>query len=99
MSQLRARDDLHWRLVDDEVVILDLRTSRYLSLNRTGAELWMLLVEGSSRTRLVDALSDGHRIDRADAGRDVDRLLGQLAEAGLVEEATATGGPATPPVA
>lgn len=64
--------------------MIDLRTSCYLSLNRTGAQLWPLLVEGTTRERLVLALVDGHRIDHGDAGRDVDRLLAQLVEAGVL---------------
>lgn len=83
--QLRARaEDLHWQLVDDEVVILDLRTSRYLSLNRAGARLWPLLVAGTTRERLAQELVDAHQIDREVARRDVDRLVGQLAGAGVL---------------
>lgn len=83
---VRARDDLYWRRVDDEVVILDMRTSRYLRLNRSGAQLWSLLVAGTPPSRLIDELAGRHGIDRAAAGRDVERLVAQLREAGLLDE-------------
>lgn len=86
-DSLHARtEDLEWQLVDDEIVILDLRTHRYLSLNRAGARLWPLLAKGTSRARLVEELVAGYQIDPRDAGRDVERLLGQLIGAGLLTD-------------
>jgi len=66
--------DLESRSVDDELVLLDLRTQRYLSLNRTGAQLWPLIVEGVERRRVAEAV----------AQRDVDVLVTQLQEADLL---------------
>ncbi|HEY3841914.1 MAG TPA: PqqD family protein [Acidimicrobiales bacterium] len=77
-------EDLESRSVDDELVLLDLRTQRYLSLNRTGAQLWPLIVEGVERRRLVEALRDGHNVAEAVAQRDVDVLVTQLREADLL---------------
>jgi hypothetical protein len=85
VSPVQARSrDLEWRKVDDEVVILDLRTQRYLSLNHSGARLWPLLVSGTSRHQLVEELVSGYGIGATEAGDDVDVLLQQLAEADLL---------------
>jgi hypothetical protein len=69
--RLRAVD-LTWRVLDDEVVVLDLRTSSYFSVNGTGKVLWDLLVEGASEEQLVTALVDRFEISediaRVDAG-------------------------------
>lgn len=87
--------DLEWRAVEDELVLLDLRTQRYLSLNRTGAELWPLIVEGAERGALVQSLVDKHSVDKAVAERDVDALVTQLREADLLgpEEGSAANEP------
>ena len=83
---LRARtEDLVYRDVDDTVVMLDLRTQHYLSLNESGAELWPLITRGAQRDELVDALRDRFGLSDDDAARDVGALIEQLAAAGLLE--------------
>lgn len=85
-EEIRARtSELETRQVEGEMVLLDLRSQRYLSLNRTGAQLWPLMVEGTSRDRLVHELRSAHDIDEATAGRDVDVLIDQLRGADLLE--------------
>ncbi|HWD53966.1 MAG TPA: PqqD family protein [Acidimicrobiales bacterium] len=77
-------DDLETRSVENELVLLDLRTQTYLSLNRTGARLWPLMVEGTDRAALVDALRQRHDVPVETAERDVDTLVAQLREADLL---------------
>ena len=42
------QQDLAWRVVEAEAIVLDNRTWQYLSVNQTGAALWQLLSEGTS---------------------------------------------------
>jgi hypothetical protein len=77
-------DDLETRTVEDELVLLDLRTQTYLSLNRTGARLWPLVVQGTDRAALVDALRNRHDVSVEVAERDVDTLVAQLRAADLL---------------
>ena len=87
-SDIVARSGaLEWQAVDEEVVIPDLRTACYLSLNRSGATLWPLIVAGTTREALVAALVAGYGIDGGSAARDVRALLAQLAAAALLEGA------------
>lgn len=85
--QVTARSaGVEWQVVDGEVVILDLRTSCYLGLNRAGATLWPLVVAGTSPEALAATLVATYGIAPGAATRDVDVLLGQLADARLLEE-------------
>lgn len=77
MIRLRATD-LHWRVVDGEVIAIDLRSGRYLGLNGSGAGLWELIAAGATREELVERLVRDYGIDRARARRDVDALLADL---------------------
>ncbi len=93
-DQIVARSiDLEAHAVDDELVLLDLRTQTYLSLNRTGAHLWPLMVEGTDRGSLVDALCARHGIAPERAEHDVDALVAQLRAADLLEPATGDAAP------
>ncbi|MEA2298875.1 MAG: hypothetical protein QOF77_1811 [Solirubrobacteraceae bacterium] len=81
--RLRA-DGVHWRAIEDEVVILDGRAQRYLTLNRSGALLWPLLVEGATREELAGALTRAYPIEAAQAAGDVDALIAELAARSLL---------------
>jgi hypothetical protein len=82
---MRRRPDIIWREVDGRVVGLDLRSSRYFSLNRTGARLWALLGEDTDSDALVEALVSTSAVDRAVAAADVEAFLRSMRENGLVE--------------
>lgn len=82
---LRLRtEDIEWTEVEDAVVILDLRDSSYFSLNKTGAALWPVLVEGSTREQLITRLTERFAVDETTASRDVAAFIGSLAEHGLL---------------
>lgn len=74
---LRA-DDLKWTETDRGVTVLDLRTARYLQLNRSGAVLWTRLSVGATVEELVDALCDRFGIDAKRARADVNDFVATL---------------------
>jgi len=82
--KLRA-DDVVWRQVGDEVMILDTASSEYLSVNRTGAVLWPLLLEGCTRQGLATALVEQFQLDEATASADAGNFLASLAALKLIE--------------
>lgn len=82
---MRRPDNVIWREVDGQVVGLDLRSSRYFSLNTTGAALWRMLEDERDVDQLVEALVAGHGIDRGRAQADVRAFLDSMQEHGLVE--------------
>jgi hypothetical protein len=85
-TTLRVRAaDLSWQQVDDELVILDLTTSRYLSLNGTAARLWGRLVDGAGVDELTAYVGDEFGVPDDEARADVVAFLEQCRELGLVE--------------
>lgn len=77
---LRVRDEhLSWRRVSDaEIIVLDLRASRYLAVNETGVVLWEMLVEGADRRALADRLVSSFDIGRDRADADVEAFVAML---------------------
>ena len=76
--------DLDWRQVEGELVVLDLRESRYLAINRTGRALWAALAEGATRDELIESLVEDFDIDHARAAADVDAFTSELDSRGLL---------------
>ncbi len=84
-DSIRLRgEQLEWREVDGEVLILDLSTSTYLAVNRTGAVLWEDLLKGSTHERLVSRLAEQFGIDEDTAVRDLDAFLSDFRERELL---------------
>lgn len=84
---LRLRtDELSWRRVDDEIVVLDMRSSAYYAVNGTGATLWEHLQAGCDRDQLVQAVVAEHDISLQESERDVDAFVAMLTGFGFLEE-------------
>jgi hypothetical protein len=84
-ERLRLREDaLEWREVEGEIVALDVRTSRYVAVNPTGAVIWSALAQGATRAELAGRVSESFDVDEATAARDVDAFLDVLAERDLL---------------
>ena len=64
---------------------LDLRTSKYLSINKAGAILWPHLIEGADRRVLSERLVDEFGIDETAAARDVEKFISLLEAQDLLE--------------
>lgn len=87
-QQLRLRPGaLDWRVIDDEVVMLDAERSQYLATNPTGTLIWQTLQEGATRSQLVDLLTSRYGIDAQQAGTDTDAFLAELRARELIEKA------------
>jgi hypothetical protein len=88
MKTLALRNnDVTWTSTDDgSVVVLDLRTSCYLSLNDSGAMLWRTLADGVTTEDLVGLLAARYLISDAAAEADVSAFLDALRDRDLLDE-------------
>ena len=84
MLKLR-QEDLEFRNIEGEVVAIDLRTSRYVGINESGAGLWNLLKVGTDEAKLAEHLVTEFGIEREQAERDVAAFIKDLDERGLIE--------------
>lgn len=83
---LRLRQGaLEWRLVEGEVVVLDIHRAEYLAVNHSGTSLWCLLADGASREQLVQALMERYDLDATQAATDVERFVTALADQHLLD--------------
>lgn len=76
----------------DSLVLLDLRTGKYLAFSATAAAIWRELESGRAPAEIAARIADRFGVPAERAAADVEALLGQLAGAGLV-----TAGPVAGP--
>lgn len=87
MTAVRLRDDaLTWRVVDGDVVVLDLKGGSYYKVNGSGAVLWELLAEPRTPEELVEALVARYDVDRPRALADVATFLDDMRAQQLLVE-------------
>lgn len=75
--RLRA-DDLSWRDVEGDIVILDERTWNYVHLNATASVLWRALADTASEPELVEGLTTAFPVSPEVAASDVAAFLADL---------------------
>lgn len=73
------------RRVGDELVILDVNSGRYFGLNDVGALIWDYLEHDVAQDDLVDAVVASFDVDREQAANDIDDLITELVDRGLVD--------------
>ena len=81
---LRVREaGIVWRETSGEIVVLDLGESVYFGLNPSGAILWKRLIDGATRSELIELLR-ASGADGEQAPREVDEFLSALGGLGLL---------------
>lgn len=69
--------------VGGELIVLDMLTERYLSVDKVGCTIWGLLDQGRKIGTVIDEISDHYRVDRSRIALDVSAFVGQLEHLGL----------------
>ncbi|HWU11151.1 MAG TPA: PqqD family protein [Streptomyces sp.] len=82
--RLRA-EGLSARELSGEIILLDLRSSRYLSVSGVGVDIVNLLSVDRTEEELIAAVLEQYEVDEATVRRDALTFLGQLRDAGLLE--------------
>ena len=86
-AALRISDDVHSVRMDDQVIVADMRSGRYLGLDDVGARVWDLIRKGATCECIVERLSEEYDVPGDVLERDLQRLLQDLLERRLVEYA------------
>jgi hypothetical protein len=81
----RREDGVVWRELEGEVILLDLRSSMYFTLNDTGRLLWDALARPSTFASLSNSIVEAYGVADAQAAADVQAFLADLVEHELLE--------------
>jgi len=88
MRYIVNRDAAQWRVVDGEAVVVNMDSSYYYGLNRSGTFVWTILTEqAASVDELAERVASEFGVETARARTDVEAVVRQLAEEHLVMEA------------
>jgi hypothetical protein len=77
-------EDVVYRELNGQVVLVHLGTDRIYALNETGARFWELLAAGRDRAAIQTQLLDEFDVEPAELDEQIDSLVDELTRAGLV---------------
>jgi hypothetical protein len=81
---------------DDEVIIIDMKSGNYFSLNTSGARVWTLVEQGYNVEDSVNRICEEHADDtRETIAERVRALINRLLDEGLIEISEGAPPPAT----
>ena len=75
---LRIADDVVFRDLAGESVLLNLSTSTYFGLDAVGTRLWHLIAEHGSTAVVLETLLAEYDVDALRLQKDLDALIDQL---------------------
>ena len=73
------------RAMESESVLLNLDRESYFGLDEVGTRMWNVLIESPSVNDAFRVLEAEYEIESAALWADLQRFVGELADAGLVE--------------
>ena len=77
-------EDVLFRELDGEAIILNLAKGLYFGLDPVGTRIWMVLAESSSVGRAIEVLTGEYDVGPAVAAQDVVELVSTLRDQGLL---------------
>ena len=83
-TTLRLADDVRYRVVEGEAVIVRQSEGEVVVLNQVGARILELAAEGRAVASIVDTLLEEYDADRATVDADVREHLTELLSVGVV---------------
>ena len=80
-------NDIRYRIIDKEAVIVRLKAGKVLALNEIGARILDLIDDRRQLGEIIAALEKEYEVGVEQLETDVHRLVEELLGAGIVEEA------------
>lgn len=82
---VRICDEVVFRELSGETVILNLNSGVYFGLDEVGTRLWYLLAEHGDPEKIISILIDEYEVEETKLREDVQALIGQLCDKGLLK--------------
>lgn len=83
-EQITVPSDVLHQQLGEETVLLHLGTENYYGLDEVGSRVWQLLREHRTVDPIVAALLREYEVDEPTLRNDLERLLDELADLGLI---------------
>lgn len=83
--KLKIPDDIMFRVLGGEAVLLNLASGTYFGLDDIGTRMWQLMSEHGSTDKVVEVMLEEYEVEESLLQRDLDKLVKDLTDNGLVK--------------
>ena len=83
--QVKPSEDVVWRNLQGESVLLDLKSGVYFGLDAVGTRIWTLLQDHSDLQAVLQELLAEYEVSEETCARELMDLVSAMAEKGLVQ--------------
>ncbi len=83
---LKHKDDVRYRVVGEEAVVVRQNAAEVLAFNDVGARILELIDAKSTVGQLIETMSSEYDVDREELARDIENFVAALHDAEIVEE-------------
>jgi len=83
--KLKIPDDVMFRILGGEAVLLNLASGTYFGLDEVGTRMWQLMSEHGSTDKVVEAMLEEYEVAESVLQSDLDKLVKDLTDNGLVK--------------
>ncbi|HEY7187509.1 MAG TPA: PqqD family protein [Vicinamibacterales bacterium] len=84
MTHVAINPSVIYRELSGEVVLLNLQSGVYYGLDTVGSRIWQLLMESRGLDEVCAIMLDEYDVDPDTLRADVETLVGELSDKGLV---------------
>ena len=82
---IKISDNVVWRDLDGEIVILNLTSGVYFSVDGVGTRIWTLISEQVATEEIIGKLISEFDVEETRLRNDMEALFQELASQGLIE--------------
>ena len=83
-ARVSVPDGVLVRSLEGESVVLNLKTEKYFGLDEVGTRMWALLTDAGNIQSAYDCLAAEYDVEPVQLRADMERLIGELVEYGLL---------------
>lgn len=82
--RVRTNDDILWKIIDDETMILNKKTGWYYSLDEVGTQIWRLFHNNKSVLETAEKISSKYSVNLKTAEKDILDLINKLKKENII---------------
>lgn len=82
---LVKNEDIAWRKIDDDAILIDMDEEEVTHFNEVGAEIWVTLDGTKSAAEIIEHIRSQFEVDLEQAKKDVFAFLNKLLQKEMVE--------------
>jgi hypothetical protein len=85
-TTFETSDNIAWRNINEEVVILNLKSGEYFTLNDVGQVIWLAITDKNNIEEIRQKVVDNFDVSPENAAKDIDKFLTGMLNEGLLHE-------------